>query len=80
MTDSERILRRIEVLLQAIAERLGVTIEQAKKQPSAASVSSVTKMLDGTVTDNDSDVPRQVVNETRRVGPMGKARRVTFIK
>jgi len=76
---TETTARRIERLLLRL---LAVLDPEKKTAPkSAATVSSVTSAF-GTVTDHgdSTDLPRQVVNETRKVGPMGKARRVTMIK
>ena len=79
MTDSERTLRHIEALLVKIADRLGVKPEP--KRESAASVSSVTKRADGTVTDNDSiEVPSQLETDYVSSGPMGRQRRVVRFK
>ncbi len=77
MKDTDRLLAAILRELKAIRIKLGA--EYPKPVSSGASVSSVTRLPDGTVLDNgdSSDVPSQLEQTLVDAGPMKRPRLVT---
>jgi hypothetical protein len=77
-----RDIQAIRILVTRLVAALCPPEAEAKKPVSAASVSSVTKLADGTVVDGgDLDgMPSQLEHDLVEAGEAGKMRRVVRIK